>query len=193
MSDDPTVLINSGEIDLLTVHHSKKVGGEILYPCRDSDEDDAIDNIPELVGKLASPMKRPYRISLFGAGSGTEIDAPETATLTLLPEEGPEVARKLSATLEHPEGDIAEVSWQWQRSADGLAEQPPPPPVSTTGQPEVDRESGRAGAFWCGRPWRCQPCWLWAVAVTTSHESGDGPRPAAEVITAGSGVGSNRN
>ena len=136
------MLINSGEIDLLTVHHCKRVGGEILYPCRDSDEDDAIDNIPELAAKLESPMKRPYRISLFGAGSGTEIDAPETAALTLLPEVGQEVARKLSATLEHPEGDIAEVSWQWQRSDDGLPEQPPPPPVSTAGQPEVDRESG---------------------------------------------------
>ena len=74
LGDVPTVLINSGEIDLLTVHYCEKVGGEILYPCRDNDEDDAIDNTLELVAYLESPLSRPYRIGRFGAGTHTETE-----------------------------------------------------------------------------------------------------------------------
>ena len=54
----------------------------------------------------------------------TVIDAPETASLTLSPEGMPQVGQELAAAIEHsdgPEVEMVVVSWQWQRSADGLA------------------------------------------------------------------------
>ena len=74
LDDDPPVLINSGEIDLLTVHQCVKVNNKILYPCRDSGGDGTIDNTLELVAELESLTSRPYRIGLFGAGSGSGKD-----------------------------------------------------------------------------------------------------------------------
>ena len=75
LGDDPTVLINSGKIDLLTVHHCVKVNNEILYPCRDSDGNSAIDNTLEMVVPLALPTLRAYGIGRFDPVSG---DATET-------------------------------------------------------------------------------------------------------------------
>ena len=54
----------------------------------------------------------------------TVIDDPETGSLTLTPAGMPEVGQELTAAIEHsdgPEGEVTVVSWQWQRSADGLA------------------------------------------------------------------------
>ena len=52
------------------------------------------------------------------------IDAPETASLSLSPEGMPQVGQELAAAIDHfegPEVEMVVVSWQWQRSADGLA------------------------------------------------------------------------
>ena len=54
----------------------------------------------------------------------TVIDAPETASLAMSPEGLPQVGQELAAAIEHsdgPEVEMVVVSWQWQRSADGLA------------------------------------------------------------------------
>ena len=51
----------------------------------------------------------------------TVTDAAETGTLALSPSGAPAVGQPLTATLEHPSGDVAAASWQWQRSADGVA------------------------------------------------------------------------
>ena len=52
------------------------------------------------------------------------IDAPETVTMNLAPAGPPAEGRPLTASLARPDGPDGEftvMSWQWQRSADGLA------------------------------------------------------------------------
>ena len=49
------------------------------------------------------------------------IDVPETGSLALTPSGMPVVGQELTASVEHSDGEVTVVSWQWQRSADGLA------------------------------------------------------------------------
>jgi hypothetical protein len=49
--------------------------------------------------------------------SVTNVD--EDGSITLSPDGVPEVGTTITATLADPDGDVADVSWQWQRSSDG--------------------------------------------------------------------------
>ncbi len=51
------------------------------------------------------------------------VDVPEPGRLTLSPAGAPAVAEELTAAVAHPDspdGDLTVVSWQWQRSPDGM-------------------------------------------------------------------------
>ena len=69
LGDDPKVLINSGEIDLLTVYPCVGVS-PIAYPCRDADGNGTVDNGLELVVRDYVQLQPVLRRSGIGRNEG---------------------------------------------------------------------------------------------------------------------------
>ena len=91
LGDEPTVVLNSGVIYLLTVHNCVKVNNQILDPCRDSGGDGVIDNKLELVVPVKAATARSYGIGRYAAGHSVNQEAlarPDGAVVQVKDPEG---------------------------------------------------------------------------------------------------------
>ena len=95
LGDDPTVLFQSGRIDLFTVHPCAG-SATIIYPCRDDDGVSGLDNELELVAKVDDYLSRPElrangvgRIDAGQSTGGTKLRLrPETVVIHIKDPEG---------------------------------------------------------------------------------------------------------
>ena len=89
LGDDPTVLFQSGRIDLFTVYPCAGTS-TIIYPCRDDNSDSTADNGLELVATVNSvdhPVLRAYGVGRSDTATSVRL-RPETVVIHIKDTEG---------------------------------------------------------------------------------------------------------